>query len=353
MKLAYGFLTLLAISNHICAQTQITPVIDAVEFKAIEGSQMIIRGSGFQSFSGEILSWDDFEKHPTGVNISDKRPLDGHVWSTIYAYEGKGIRVDESKKVSGKKSLLLDWGTDNNTIRAFGWAGKGPYDELYISYWRRMEGDFDFSKDNHKQFYLYGSFDGLPQLMPLIPGGTKMWGVYNNVGDGSVPYASRNNINRSGWTWENTANKFQRWEFFLKLNSPYTESNGVVKVWLDGEEGIANESYRATYVDGKFVDFRLGHMAQGFSSTAKAWFDDIYIATTQARVEICNSDVYEKCSIKHIQYVSPDSWKEREIVFELRGQELLKGHPVYIYVINSNGVPSRAFRIPAPKPPIT
>ena len=45
-------------------------------------------------------------------------------------------------------------------------------------------------------------------------------------------------------------------------------------------------------------------MAQGFFSTAKAWFDDLYIATTPARIEICNADIYELCTIKHIQYVA-------------------------------------------------
>lgn len=325
------------------------PVIDEIDYEySGEEGGIVIKGKRFGDFGGEILSWDDFEKHEPGDGIFGKRPLDGHTWTTIYNYKGQGVQVDRTRKVSGNNSLLLDWSKDAHTIRAFGWAEKGPYNELYISYWRHMEGNFDYAKDNHKQFYLYGSNNGFPQLMPLIPGGTKLWGVYNNVGDSNITYAQRNNINISGWDWENTAQRFNRWEFFLKLNAPHTESNGIIRVWMDGELGVENDNYRMAYVNGQFTDFRLGHMAQGFSATAKAWFDDVYIATTQARVEICNAAKYSNCTIKHLQYVSPIEWSRSKIVFKARNFEALKGYPVYVYVIDKNGNVSSGYPLPRP-----
>lgn len=312
-------------------------------------TKVVVTGSDFGSFGGTIVSWDDFESHSVGVNIAGKSPIAGHVWSTLYGYSGKGIVVDRTRRVSGENSIKVEWGIDSNTIRAFGWAGKGPYDELYITYWRYMEGNFKYSTDNHKQFYLYGTADGFPQLMPLIPGGTQTWGVYNNVGDGNVEYNARNNINTLGWNWSNTSNKFQRWEIYTKLNSPYTQSNGIVRLWVDGRLGVNNEKYRVRYVDGKFNDFRLGHMAQGFPDTAKAWFDDIYIATTQARVEICNSNVYLQCSIKHLQFVDDKDWSSQKITFTPRNLAMLKGEKVYLYVVDRNGVVSNAFAMPRPQ----
>lgn len=349
-KLIAASATLLLLLATTCLQVAAAPSVTKVEMpNSAEGeSRAIVTGTGFGNFGGSIVSWDDFESHAVGASIAGKAPVAGHVWSTMYGYQGKGIAVDRKYKVSGSNSLKLEWGIDSHTIRAFGWAGKGPYDELYITYWRHMEGDFKYRSDNHKQFYLYGTSNGFPQLMPLIPGGTQNWGIYNNVGDADVDYNDRNNINTLGWSWSNTSNKFQRWEIYTKLNSPYTSSNGIVRMWVDGRMGVNNNAYRVRYVDGRFNDFRLGHMAQGFPDSAKAWFDDVYIATTQARVEICNASNYQQCTIKYLQYVPESEWGSQRITFEPKNLSMLKGEKVYLYVVDSNGSVSNAFPLPRP-----
>ncbi|WP_152521713.1 hypothetical protein [Marinimicrobium sp. LS-A18] len=324
------------------------PVVESIDLSGDSSEPTVITGQNFGDFDGEIVSWDDFERQSLADPIGRTSPIKGHDWSTIYGYDGQGIVIDDTMSVSGEKAVKVDWSIDSHSIRAFGWAGKGPYNELYITYWRYMEGDFDHTSDNHKQFYLYGTEDGFPQLMPLLPGGTSKWGVYNNVGDGDVSWGDRNNINTEGWSWSNTQEKLQRWEFYTKLNSPYSESNGVIQVRVDGKLGIDTESYRTRYVNGEFTDFRLGHMAQGFSDTAKAWFDDLYIATTRARVEICDSSSYESCSVKHIQYVSPDAWLDNRIEVSLRNAHYFKEGPVYLYVIDSEGNVSNPASVPRP-----
>lgn len=315
--------------------------------------QIVISGEQFGEFDGQIVSWDDFETHTTGQKISGLTPISGHKWSTIYDYKGNGIVIDSQFSISGSNSIKVDWTVDPESIRAFGWSGKGPYKQLYISYWRLMTGDFVAATSNHKQFYLYGNKSGFPQGMPLIPGGQKAWGFYNNVSSGYITAANPNpnNINSLGWEWDNTKNSMQRWEFFIKLNEPYTEKNGIIQVWLDGKKGIDNKQYQISHVDGEFVDFRLGHMAQGFFNTAKAWFDDIYIATTQARVEICDSPVYEKCSIKHLQYIDPSQWEDTQITLKLRNLRPSIDNKYYLFVIDRDGQPSNSLQLARPNAP--
>ena len=341
----------LAVSLHTLA----TPRVEIVSLPTEGTTEVEVSGSGFGLFNGDIVSWDDFESHPSGNRLAGLKPVSGNTWSTLYNYAGNGIHIDQdaSKSVSGKQSVNVDWTVDPESIRAFGWAGKGPYDQLYISYWRLMTGNFVAATSNHKQFYLYGNKAGFPQAMPLIPGGQKNWGFYNNVSTGLITAENPNpnNINNLGWNWDNTSNRMQRWEFFIKLNVPYTEKNGIIRAWLDGKQGINNTNYQVRHVDGEFIDFRLGHMAQGFFTTAKAWFDDIYIATTQARVELCNADNYDSCTIKHIQYVEPTKWSDNTIKFKLRNAEAFKEAKAYIYVIDADGQVSNPIPLANPAPP--
>ncbi len=329
------------------------PQISTIELPKVNGEPTVINGSGFGAFGGEVVSWDDFEGDQLGQKISGLKPIVGPAWSTIYSYNGNGIVIDNTYSISGNKSVKVDWTIDPESVRAFGWSNKGPFSKLYISYWRRMEGNFQASTSNHKQFYLYGNVNQFPQGMPFIPGGQTRWGFYNNVSSGAISDTNPNpnNISTPGWNWDGTANTFQRWEFNIQLNSPYTEKNGVIQVWLDGKLGIDNHSYAFRNVDGEFIDFRLGHMAQGFYNTAKAWFDDLYIATTQARLEICDKPVYSECSIKELQYVDPANWSDSRISFSIRNAQALKSNEVYLYVVDANGVTSEPLKVPKPTAP--
>ncbi|OGF43089.1 hypothetical protein A2303_04140 [Candidatus Falkowbacteria bacterium RIFOXYB2_FULL_47_14] len=335
--------------TRCCATTCQTAASGGVSISSVSGtvnngSNITISGSGFGAMNGNIISWDNFEAHSTGVDLSTRslKPIIGPNWSTFKIAPGTDPVVINSERAhSGAKSVLVDWGT--GTINSFGWAGQGPFDHLYISYWRYQTGDFAASTCNHKQFYLYGNNNQFPQNMPLIPAGGTSWGYYNNAGDSSVPYSERNNMNTLGWSYSNTSNKFQRWEFYTQLNTPYTQSNGIIKGWLDGRLGIDNDNYRHRYVDGEFVDFRLGHMAQGFTSTARAWFDDLYISTTQARAELCNTSSWG--SRTHCEIQAPSAWSANSVTVAVNPGSFTSGQTAYLYVIDANGNASNGYSV--------
>jgi len=337
---------------------QANPNVQKITYAQNLSSHTLVEGAAFGDMGGSVLSWDDFEAQPLNTNMKGLTPIEGHTWGTIFDYGGQGVAINNQYAISGNKSVKIDWSADGSeAMRAFGWAGKGPYDQLYFTYWRRMEGNYITPGTmNHKQFYVYGNGtqDGLPQLILMMPAGERCWGINGNYDAYSfwgLSSEEANNITSPRVCWEDTSNKFNRWEVFVKLNQPATVSNGILQMRVDGKLVINNQHYPARNVAGNFTDFRLGHMAHGFESTAKAWFDDVYIATTQARIEVCNSNVYENCTIKHIQHVKPGSWTDTSISVDLRNVGAFKEMNSYLYVIDKNGNPSNPVLLSIPTPP--
>lgn len=332
------------------------PVIKGIEGEVVDGSKLVISGEGFGNFGGKIISWDDFENQTIGSTVHTSESKIGTGWSTQYGYEGEAIVFDDTRSVSGSKSVKIEWGLEpNSTIKAFGWSNQGPIKNIYISYWRFMQGDYSWTDgDNHKQFYLFGTNDGWPQFMPLIPAKQTYWGIYNNSGQFSSRASGIREKNTQGWVYSNTVNEFQRWEWHITLNSPADAYNDSVRGWMDGQLGFNFDDYRAG-VDGGFDDFRLGHMAMGFMDTAKAWFDDVYAATTPARIEICAVDVWENCGkTKVLQVVDPAMWNSNSIAIEIRGSDRFSGKSGFLYVIDSEGNVSEPHSLNsgvAPRPP--
>lgn len=243
--------------------------------------------------------------------------------------------------------MKIEWGADGGySIRAFGWSGKGPIEKIYISYERFMQGNYSSSNsDNHKQFYLFGDNSEFPQFMPLIPGGENSWAVYNNSGKASSRLNGERGYSSAGWNYDNTKERFQRWEWYLKLNEPYTEFNGIVNGWVDGKKSWDFSDYRFAYNSGKFDDFRLGHMAQGFFSSAIAWFDDVYTATTPARAEVCYSELWANCgSEKTLLVPVPSAWSDSRVEVESRAGSLSASNDLFLYLVDSEGrVNSKGF----------
>lgn len=334
------------------------PVVSGIEGSIIDGQTITVSGSGFGDFGGRIISWDDFEGQKTGETVNGSKSKIGAGWTTQFGYEGAAIVFDDLRAISGRKSIKIDWSQEiNSNIKAFGWSGQSPIDKIYISYWRFMEGDYTPADgDNHKQFYLFGSNGEFPQFMPLIPAGQWTWYIYNNVG--SSRSSGLPEKNSQSWTWVNTSDEFQRWEWHVELNSPVDAYNGAVRGWMDGVLGFNFDDYRLRSVDGTFDDFRLGHMAKGMTDTAKAWFDDVYAATTPARIEICGVSTWEECGkTKSLQIPHPEKWSDNSVTVTIRESGRFGGQTGFLYVVDADGNVSAPYSLDglggstAPNPP--
>jgi chitodextrinase len=325
---------------------QSIPIVNNISGTAADGQVVSISGNNFGNFGGTIVSWDDFENHPVDSSVVGTSPIIGPQWSTLTQ---DPIVFSNQRSHSGGKSVFVNWQVYG--ISSFGWSGQGPYDQLYITFWRWMEGDYSADRNichtgdgyncNHKLYYLFGSSPSdLPQGMPLIPAGGVDWAYYNQSGVvGSSVY------NTKDWNYDNTKQIFQRWEVWQKLNTPYTASNGEIKMWIDGQLGIDTNTYRHRYVDYLYDDFRLGNMAGGFEASAQAWFDDLYISTTQARVELGNASTWNACTHREIQVVSPQNWGNDSLNFTFRRGTFNVGDQAYVFVVDQNGNPSSGYPV--------
>jgi hypothetical protein len=302
------------------------------------GGTVTISGSGFGSFDGEVISWDDFEGESVGVPVDGSSPVLGPSWSDFSFVVDASVfsppSYSSENVYSGTRSVKVDW--SGATINSFGWAGQGPYDRIFVTYRRWMTGEYTGASDqNHKQFYFFGdSANDFPQGMLLIPARTSSWGWYNNLG-----VSSETLYNDQGWSFSSTKEAWQRWSVYNELNTPSTSSNGVVKVWLDGQLGVDRNDYRQRNVDNRFDDFRLGHMAQGFYDTALTYFDDLYIASTQARVELCDRSTWSsveslggRCEIQ-----IPSAWSASSITITANQGALPSNTQAWLYVVDSAG----------------
>ena len=335
------------------------PNVTGVTGTVSDGSSITIGGTAFGAGS-TIISWDDFESHTTGTGISGKTPTVGPNWSLYrLAPATDDIVVSTTRAHGGSKSVMIEW-TDE-TINSFGWANQGPYTQLYITWWGYQQFAGSISTCNRKWFYLYGNntagcYDiGVgsqsPQFMPLIPSGNTVWGAYNNQSASQGSWSDTNNTSTNttygtgnAIYWSNTSNAWGRWEYWQKLNTSPTctigsNCDGEITYWYNAVKRYERTNYKHSFCTGSYRDFRLGHMWQGHIDNATyAFVDDLFIATSQARIEIGNASTWDACTQREIQRHT--AWSDTSATITVNAGTFSDGQTVYVYTVDEDGVPN-------------
>jgi hypothetical protein len=146
---------------------------------------------------------------------------------------------------------------------------------------------------------------------------------------------------------------WQRVEWIFKTSSMAGAADGTVIVNRIGKSSPSlNATGFITY--GNTSDlWRYVSLPQGFTNIVggtlnlQMYFDDVYIDTTQARVEVGNSPDFNSCTHREIQY--PISWSDTEVQVDFRKGSFNRGDTVYFFVINDQGAvvhTSAGFRVP-------
>jgi hypothetical protein len=78
-----------------------------------------------------------------------------------------------------------------------------------------------------------------------------------------------------------------------------------------------------------------GGYNQKDNANAVAFWDDIHISPSQARVEICESPTWAQCKDREIQPAS--SWNGTSITVKLNRGGLASLTKTYLYVVDENG----------------
>jgi hypothetical protein len=166
---------------------------------------------------------------------------------------------------------------------------------------------------------------------------------------------------RGGW---------YRYETWLQMNSAAGRSDGSFRVRVTNptngnvvaDNNFTDVAYNGSGESGNFrylvLQNYFGNATdsganQPDNANAAAWWDDLYISQTQARVELCTSATYAGCTNKEIQPAS--SWTNGSIAIKVNRGGITGAGDTYIYVTNPNGeVNSQGFRLAAgiaPNPP--
>jgi hypothetical protein len=310
-----------------------------------QGETVTIAGARFGAFGGQVLSWDDFETSRLGADVHNLSPIHGFTWKAFRGAPGTDtIQVVNTRAHSGGKSLFLSW--DAETINGFGWGfggdpKKGPYSKLYISYWRYYTGTYVQGQHNHKAFYVYGSGDDdLPQAIGFIPAADTRWGVMSNQ---NLMGTYSQNVNPTDVTFDSARNGWHRWDYWFAINATGS-FNGVVWHLFDQAVKInrADYKFRSDSQTGLWNSIAIGHMGQGMLGNLRQWYDDVYIATTRARVELCSGSSWSSRGRCEIQF--PTAWADTSITIRVN-QGAFSSANAYLYVVDANGNPSNGIPV--------
>jgi len=339
-----------------------------------DGNTITISGQGFGN-QATILSWDDFEAGTPGTEIDGTSPPIGHTWDGYSSGDFNAPKFSDDRSVVGSQSSkhIFSDGSNSHWRSAFGWVGKGPYESVYVSYWRYADCSgppCEDGSENHKTLYLFGSwinpgcsyprdhplYDCTPSECPqLLIGATRYGGVWSTLGTNGCtpgwgldlldvnfrpPYSDFHDENGYYYTqqdlnyrWDDTTGVWQRWEFYVELNDPYTASNA--KRWFGHDMRhmyYSTSDQLRSIGDYVYEDFRIGHMDNSHDeyNHLYIYLDDLYLATGPQRIELGDNNYFWDCSQRDIQI--PLSWTDTEIVFEKRGSG------DYVFVVGADPV---------------
>jgi len=331
---------LLSAMTNVYADPQIDPGGDSPPVgRFAEGDTVVITGIEFGSKDNAApLVWDNFESGVHGQELGTPEVGPNH---TFFAEGNPNPSYSTVQSHAGLFGALIRW--TSYSISSFGWwplpgAVKGStYERIYLSFSRYMDPqEPSVLPGNHKILYFFGDYGTLST--PQVTTGAIMptrehwsWCVKNE------PTSYWNWSPGTPDTWAETINKWQRWELFVELENPYTAiDSGKMVAYIDGQLTLDRDDLNLTDVDGKIRGLRIGHMYGGYhpGGTDQCYFDNFYLDSTRARVEIGNASTWSACSHREIQI--PTAWSPNSIEITVNQGSLPYG-TAYLYVVAEDG----------------
>ncbi len=327
------------------------------------GNSITISGADFGDKSvAAPLRYDNFEGGTADLAIPSDQPGGG--WSTE-SHNGTNALTwsDETVRFPGTLSakqsyddefagagISLDNRDDVDTIP--------ETNEMYVSGWFWFD-TWDGLTNNTKFINM-----GVPDPIPAEHNGWQTRLDGNQETDNGLFYAymsddcSIEGTNGQKLKYED----YHSFENYFQPNSSWHRIETYLRIGSDG--------YRDIYIDG----VKIGELMGNFTSnnceleyvlighyfrldygvgdpTGVRYWDELYVDTTQARVEICEDSIFSNCTHKEIQI--PTSWNditgEIEVTLNEGSLDTLGGK--YIYVIDSDGTVSNSYLLDADTTP--
>lgn len=288
----------------------------------LSDSGIEIIGANFGN-DNPMLFWDDPSESfdESNVQLLDLVPkLLTSKWGDNAIMSGEGFRFFKSSESKTGKSDIFYRGTGHKTFLGIPnhRMVESLKNKLFVSWWYK------------------------PGLSPFAEGGSnkfiRIWD--NSNGSGTriswthMHFTCHGDRDHTKWgSWEN-AGQIGQWNhhaIYIDLNEQ------TAKAWVNGTLIINSECTKhPDYTDTPLYVGALGfdHGSEGYRNMTTA-LDDIYIGSSQARVEISESPTWSSVMVKEILPIS--SWSNSRIVTKLYEGVVKHSKNVYVYVIDEDG----------------
>ena len=316
---------------------------------AANGTSLTINGNGFGTKASPAPRvFDDFENGANGSVVSTAAGWDA-VFSVV---ADERPQYDSSKSHSGanssKHSFEDGWNSsfevfdDFETIYIDGWVNYGqPAGPFYT----RVVKLFIVGKSS------FGTY-------PETHFGSSSWpGEQNSVFhlDGyRHPSGATTSPDLYPFSMNSIISGFHHLQVEMKMSDEGV-ANGYSRIWLDGVlKGEASTINHRTTGDSPWNKLALGYYMAGNSGgddpaldgpipDAWMWWDDLYIDTTFARVELGNAPVYENCTYRETQIAT--GWSSDQISIDFRQGNFQPGDDAWLFVVDGAGAMSAGRQI--------
>lgn len=325
------------IGAMLCVQPAAAqPAISSISGTFTHGTPIVLSGTGFGTKATPAPRvWETFADGLLSTLLADHG---GMVYSNgdnlRHAYSGFNARADFAAAA------------ENGDGYYFRYRG-GAAPKWFVQYWVKpganwqwgtgQYGEADMNVANVKLFRLYPIGDRNYSNAGYSLHGFDGGGVLRFVENGVETY-----LDVDGRSWF-TPNVWHNVQVSFGENSGVDQPDGTMQLWVDGvlRDSTTTLITNAS-VDGPAIDKRP-YIIGWFNSWPEAkvgtsmyaYFSDIYVDDTWARVELGNANTYAACTRREMQI--PTVWSDSTVTIEANQGAFVTGQTTYLYVIDSNG----------------
>ncbi len=288
---------------------------------ASPGESIVIKGTAFGTRTAATpVIWEDFESGTVGTSLATGGWSVGTsanlppIYSSELAYSGGIAGMSDFPAGSVAQSTCCAYKSGLSL------------DEVYVSYHVFIRRNSGVQTRNLKLLRVHsGAIDFLH--------GDPNIGMTNQNSGGQI-YAS-GETNWSGYVGEGT---WHRVELYAKLSS-VDQCDGAWEGWID-QRPIAYQDRsmlaKSSYSTNRFRFVALPiYCAHDEGGDYDVFYDDVYVDSSRARVELGDTPDWYQCTKREIQRVT--DWHTSSVAFTVRPGQFREADLVYVFVVDASG----------------
>lgn len=302
------------------AQAFAAPSVNGISGTVEHGQNVTISGSGFGvKIPTAPLLWDTIDNQPRYAGLVNGNVIPtgaGYPWGENYDGQWGGSPMAYSTQMHRDPHTASYYG-DGKSFLNNATAIENLSNTLYVSWYFRPDRR-PWCNDIMCSVKFLRSWDD-----PSGNGTRLSWSQTQMTAYPNSPTTWGN--------WTGAINEWNRHEIWIDA------TNHIIRTQVNG---ILNHNVTDFYkVDNSYtlgvsllgLDPNQGDLVENINF----WMADIYVDTTQARVEICDASTWSACTNREIQI--PSAWTDNSIVITSNQGDFSTLLGKYLYVIDANG----------------